>query len=156
MFWVILVLHHIRWTHPYRKWVKFSIMIKILNNSTWPFQWESRYWLIVSIFKKLSKEGVRGEFVYLVESPFFSFYLCLSLNFHQRWSKIKPNKKWTTPFSFFIFPGLWLAAFNSVANPFVYALLMPTYRKCVIDTFCTCANKRESEHRKNESSSDTF
>ena len=40
---------------------------------------------------------------------------------------------------FILFPGVWLAAFNSVANPFVYALLMPTYRKCVIDTFCPCA-----------------
>ena len=41
--------------------------------------------------------------------------------------------------SFHPFPGVWLAAFNSVANPFVYALLMPTYRKCVINTFCQCA-----------------
>ena len=33
------------------------------------------------------------------------------------------------------------AAFNSVANPFVYAILLPTYRKCVIRTFCPCAVK---------------
>ena len=41
-------------------------------------------------------------------------------------------------FNIAYFPGVWLSAFNSVANPFVYALLMPTYRKCVINTFCAC------------------
>ena len=46
-------------------------------------------------------------------------------------------------------PGVWLSAFNSGANPFVYALLMPTYRKCVISTFCPCANKNKPKRSKN-------
>ena len=41
-----------------------------------------------------------------------------------------------------LIPGVWLSAFNSVANPFVYALLMPTYRKCVINTFCACLKSK--------------
>ncbi len=32
--------------------------------------------------------------------------------------------------------GVWLSSFNSVANPFVYILMMPVYRKCVIRTIC--------------------
>ena len=47
--------------------------------------------------------------------------------------------------------GVWLAAFNSVANPFVYALLMPTYRKCVINTFCPCARVTKPEASKESS-----
>ena len=35
--------------------------------------------------------------------------------------------------------GVWLSSFNSTANPFVYALLMPAYRKCVRQTYCPCA-----------------
>lgn len=34
--------------------------------------------------------------------------------------------------------GVWLSAFNSVANPFVYIMMMPSYRKCVLQTFCPC------------------
>ena len=41
--------------------------------------------------------------------------------------------------------GVWLSAFNSVANPFVYALLMPTYRKCVIRTFFPCIMKKKTD-----------
>ena len=41
----------------------------------------------------------------------------------------------------FFFLGVWLVSFNSTANPFVYALLMPSYRKCVINTFCACVKK---------------
>ena len=32
--------------------------------------------------------------------------------------------------------GYWLNSLNSSANPFVYALLMPSYLKCVKKTFC--------------------
>ena len=31
--------------------------------------------------------------------------------------------------------GVLFAVFNSVANPFVYALLMPAYRKSILKTF---------------------
>ena len=34
--------------------------------------------------------------------------------------------------------GVWLSAFNSVANPFVYIMMMPSYRKCFIKTFFPC------------------
>ena len=32
--------------------------------------------------------------------------------------------------------GLWVMSFNSAANPFVYALLIPLYRRSVVKTFC--------------------
>ena len=44
-----------------------------------------------------------------------------------------------------------MSSFNSVANPFVYALLMPTYRKCVINTFCPCVTKRTQQEKRPES-----
>lgn len=40
--------------------------------------------------------------------------------------------------------GVWLSVFNSCANPFVYAVLMPTYQKAVIDTFFTKCRKEEA------------
>ena len=43
----------------------------------------------------------------------------------------------------FNFPGVWLSSFNSTANPFVYALPMPSYQKCVRQTFCACVTGRE-------------
>ena len=32
--------------------------------------------------------------------------------------------------------GIWTASFNSSANPFIYALLMPAYRRSFAKTFC--------------------
>ena len=58
--------------------------------------------------------------------------------YHQKLLKIQ--LKW-------IFSGVWLSSFNSTANPFVYALLMPIYRKCVRKTFCACVTG--STKRKN-------
>ena len=43
--------------------------------------------------------------------------------------------------------GVWLSSFNSTANPFVYALLMPSYRKCVRQTFCACVTGRNRNRR---------
>ena len=38
--------------------------------------------------------------------------------------------------------GIWLASFNSFANPFVYGLLVPAYRHSLRLTFCrTCSSK---------------
>ena len=31
--------------------------------------------------------------------------------------------------------GWWMCSFNSAANPFVYALLMPVYRRSIMTTF---------------------
>lgn len=40
--------------------------------------------------------------------------------------------------------GLVFATFNSVANPFVYTLLMPVYRKSLLATFgCTKLLKQQ-------------
>ena len=44
----------------------------------------------------------------------------------------------------FYFQGVWLSSFNSTANPFVYALLMPSYRKCVRQTFCACVTRKSN------------
>ena len=55
-----------------------------------------------------------------------------------------------------VISGVWLAAFNSVANPFVYAILMPTYRRCVIKTFWPCANKSKPEEKQKGNSSNTI
>ena len=41
--------------------------------------------------------------------------------------------------------GVWLSAFNSVANPFVYIMMMPSYRKSVIKTFLPCAVRDQPE-----------
>ena len=41
-------------------------------------------------------------------------------------------------YSSIYFVGVFLAALNSVANPFVYAILMPSYRRSVFYTFCAC------------------
>ena len=32
--------------------------------------------------------------------------------------------------------GVWMAALNNTANPFMYCLFMPIYRKCLMKTFC--------------------
>lgn len=40
--------------------------------------------------------------------------------------------------------GIWFSVFNSCANPFVYAALMPTYQKAVADTFFTKCRKSNS------------
>ncbi len=32
-----------------------------------------------------------------------------------------------------------MAAMNTTCNPFIYAMFMPVYRKCVVKTFCGCA-----------------
>ena len=58
-------------------------------------------------------------------------FIWSSAPFRKNYIKLSKNLR-------FYFTGVWLSSFNSVANPFVYALLMPTYRKCVINTFCTC------------------
>ena len=38
--------------------------------------------------------------------------------------------------------GLWLSSLNSVANPFVYMLLLPAFRKLAISTMCHCMKGR--------------
>ena len=32
--------------------------------------------------------------------------------------------------------SVWLSVFNSVVNPYVYMIMMPNYRRCVMDVFC--------------------
>ena len=48
--------------------------------------------------------------------------------------------------------GVWLSAFNSVANPFVYIMMMPSYRKCVIKTFLPCVVRDQPETGKGRNS----
>ena len=38
--------------------------------------------------------------------------------------------------------GLWLSAFNSIANPFVYFVLLPAFRRSTIKLFCPCLGKK--------------
>lgn len=39
--------------------------------------------------------------------------------------------------------ALWMTSLNSVANPFVYGLLLPAYRKSLVTTFC-CRSRLKS------------
>ncbi|KAI0224694.1 hypothetical protein LSAT2_024328 [Lamellibrachia satsuma] len=41
--------------------------------------------------------------------------------------------------------GVFLSNLNSVANPFVYALLMPMYRRSVYETFACCLPRRSTD-----------
>ena len=41
--------------------------------------------------------------------------------------------------------GVFLSNLNSVANPFVYALLMPMYRRSVYLTFACCLPRRSTD-----------
>ena len=37
--------------------------------------------------------------------------------------------------------GIWLSAFNSFANPFIYVVLLPVFRRLILTTFCPCLKK---------------
>ena len=39
--------------------------------------------------------------------------------------------------------GVWLAAFNSAANPFVYLALIPVYRQRVLELLLPCCFREE-------------
>ncbi|ELU18362.1 hypothetical protein CAPTEDRAFT_185678 [Capitella teleta] len=49
--------------------------------------------------------------------------------------------------------GVFLSNLNSVANPLVYALLMPIYRKCVVETICPRRAKSEDADQASKSTS---
>ena len=49
--------------------------------------------------------------------------------------------------SLFQMIGLWLSCLNSAVNPFVYALLMPAYRKSVLKTFYCPNQDINSKHQ---------
>ena len=48
--------------------------------------------------------------------------------------------------------GLVFATFNSIANPFVYTMLMPVYRKSLLKTFgCEVIRKKFEKSQSEES-----
>ena len=87
--------------------------------------------------------------------PYWERKICgLSLDEHEdnNFDKIDSD---SCIVSFFKFLGVWLSSFNSTANPFVYALLMPTYRKCVMKTFCPCVDQgKQKRNQHGESKED--
>ena len=52
--------------------------------------------------------------------------------------------------------GLVFATFNSIANPFVYTMLMPVYRKSLLKTFgCETIRKKLEKSQSEESVTST-
>ncbi len=41
------------------------------------------------------------------------------------------------------FSGMFFSVFNSMANPLVYTILMPSYRRAMVSTFCSCLTSQE-------------
>ena len=50
--------------------------------------------------------------------------------------------------------SVWLSAFNSVVNPYVYIIMMPNFRRSVVEIFCA-RRHRNRNHMRGSASNDT-
>ena len=81
--------------------------------------------------KQLTKTAIVVTFVFIVSLGYDIWYYLLGKFELVVYKNNTPLQK----------IGVWLSAFNSVANPFVYIMMMPSYRKCVSKTFLPCFAK---------------
>ncbi|ELU10685.1 hypothetical protein CAPTEDRAFT_191049 [Capitella teleta] len=87
--------------------------------------------------EQLTKTAVTVTIIFILSVGYDLHYFLLGYNLHIiEYTIGSPVQK----------VGVFLSNLNSVVNPFVYASLMPIYRKCVIETICPSRAKTEESN----------
>ena len=93
----------------------------------------------------LTKTAVVVTAIFIIDIGFDLWYYLLGKIYAVEYAMGSPIQK----------IGIWLSSFNSVANPFVYALLMPASRNSVRNTFCVLC-MRDKRGSSKEPRNDSF